>query len=335
MIPRQTLTRFIHQQQRKFPTSSGELSDLLSSLALASKIISKLVQTAGFRAHSGYTDVVNVQGEQVHEIDKEADDVLVETLSATGHFGLLVSEERETVVETPDDKAGAQYVVAFDPLDGSSNLGSNIPVGTIFGIFRKRDRMKAGCSEDFLQAASALVAAGYVVYGARTDFVYSSGNGVHGFTYDPTIGEFILTHEQLRIPKQGKIYSINEGYETLWTPGEREFVRQLKSPANRRGGALGARYVGSLVADFDRNLRKGGIFLYPADAKHPDGKLRMLYECMPLAFIAQQAGGLSSNGHQTIMDIVPTHIHQRSAFVVGSADDVRWYEEVKRQQEGR
>lgn len=331
MIPTQSLSRFIHQQQRAFPGSSGELSDLLSSLALASKLIRKLVQTAGFRGLHGYTGATNVQGEQVHEIDQEADEILVEILGSTGHFGLLVSEERETVIACPEDRSGSKYVVAFDPLDGSSNLGSNVPVGTIFSIFRKQRPLAEASKEDFLQPARGLVAAGYVVYGARTEFVYSSGQGVHGFTFDPTIGEFLLTAQTIQMPAKGKTYSINEGYESLWYDTERHFIRELKSPHNERGAAFSARYVGSLIADFDRILRKGGIFLYPRDKKNAHGKLRLLYECMPLAFLAHQAGGRATDGQHLLIDVTPRDIHQRSPLIIGSAEDVAWYERIAAQ----
>jgi fructose-1,6-bisphosphatase I len=307
-------------EEQKYPGSTGELSMLLSSIALGIKIIGNLVATAGFKGLSGYSGNVNVQGEQTHRLDEEADETLVGILGSSGHFGSLVSEERDEVVESEYQAEGAKYVVAFDPLDGSSNIGSNIPVGTIFTIFRKRNGNRRAFTDDFLQSGRSIVAAGYSVYGAKTSFVYSCGNGVHGFTLDPNIGEFMLTEKNIRMPDKGNIYSVNEGAAKDWTPDVASFVAALKGKESYT-----SRYVGSLVADFDRNLRKGGIFLHPANSKHPRGKLRLLYECMPLAYIAEQAGGMASNGLKNILDIQPRNIHERCPFIVGGKYEIEMF----------
>ena len=321
-----TLHRFISKQEKSHPQSTGEFSELLSSIAVSVKIISSLVATAGFKGLSGYTGAVNVQGEAVRQLDEEADRVLIELLGASGHFGHMVSEEQNTVIPVGRSTAQAKYVVAFDPLDGSSNIGSNIPVGTIFCILRRRGKGEDFGEHDFLQAGRAsVVAAGYAVYGAKTSFVYSAGDGVHGFTLDPTIGEFVLTEERIRIPEQGNVYSINEARSLEWSAPITQFVGELKSKGAPKGGPYSARYVGSLVVDFDRNLRNGGIFLYPPDKKNASGKLRLLYECIPLAFIAEQAGGVAIDEEQKILDKQPTSIHQRTPFISGSPFEVQWY----------
>lgn len=329
MIPTNTLTRFILSEERKHPSATGELSDLISAIALGVKYISKLVASSGVSGLSGYTGKVNVQGEATKMLDEQSDEVLVELLGSSGHFGLLVSEERDTVVGTQINRDSAKYVVAFDPLDGSSNIGSNIPVGTIFTIFRKRSPGGSADVQDFLQSGRSIVAAGYSVYGARTTFVYSSGAGVHGFTLDPTIGEFVLTDENLRSPERGKTYSVNEGNSAEWGEDVSRFISALKNPDKSLGTPYSLRYAGSLVADFDRNLKNGGIFLYPADSKNRRGKLRLLYECMPLAFIAEQAGALATDGESNVLDIIPRDIHERCPLVIGSRHEVQWYLETR------
>lgn len=330
MIPTMTLSRFIHTERRRYPHSTGELSDLLSSIALAVKMISQIVATAGFKGLYGYTGKSNVQGEKVHLLDEEADSILVATLGSSGHFGLLVSEERDSVIATESSLLEAHYVVAFDPLDGSSNIGSNIPVGTIFSVLRKTDDGRAPTSDDFMQTGRNIVAAGYAVYGAKTSFVYSCGNGVHGFTLDPTIGEFILTEERIVTPERGSIYSVNEGYFSGWTQPVQDFVSSMKRESREHKTPYTLRYVGSLVADFDRTLRKGGIFLYPPDSRNPKGKLRLLYECMPLAFIAEQAGGRAVGADGNVLDIVPKDIHERTPFISGSKYEMDWFERSTR-----
>jgi len=331
MIPTQTLQRYIYAKERTLPGTSGELSDLLSSIALGVKMIANLVQTAPFKGLYGYTGKTNVQGEATQILDEEADDILVQILGSSGHFGLMVSEERDTIVASDKEarlKRDTKYVVAFDPLDGSSNLGSNIPVGTIFCVFRKQDLNREACGEDFLQTGRNVVAAGYSIYGSKTAFVYSAGDGVHDFTLDPTIGEFVLTNDNVRMPQQGKTYSVNEGNYMSWSPQVKHYIDALKSENSSRHTPYSARYVGSLVADFDRNLKRGGVFLYPADSKNPRGKLRLLYECVPLAFIAEQAGGRAIDGEKNVLDIVPKDIHERCPLIIGSKTEVEWFEKA-------
>lgn len=328
MIPTKTLGRFIHAQGRRHPESTGELSDLLVSISLGVKLISQIVATAGFKGLYGYTGKKNVHGEATQLLDAEADEVLVELLGSSGHFGLLVSEERDSVVSAGIPQEDAKYVLAFDPLDGSSNIGSNIPTGTIFCIFRRQSLNTAATHADFLQSGSAIVAAGYSVYGAKTSFVYSTGNGVHGFTLDPGIGEFVLTDEDIRVPHSGNIYSVNEGNTCWWNDQMRSFVSEIKDTNRSATKPYTGRYVGSLVADFDRTLRKGGIFLYPVDSKRPRGRLRLLYECLPLAFIMENAGGRAVDGARRVLDIVPSDIHERCALVTGSPVEVDWFQRV-------
>lgn len=324
-IPTQTLSRFIHIQSRKYPESTGELNDLIVSISLGVKLIAQMVATAGFKGLHGYTGGKNVHGDEVKQLDVEADEVLVELLSSSHHFGLLVSEERDSVVRTDATLSEGKYVIAFDPLDGSSNIGSNIPTGTIFCIFKKREREGLPSEADFCQKGDEIVAAGYSIYGAKTSFVYSAGNGVHGFTLDPTIGEFVLTEPHIVIPADGAIYSVNEANHAWWSDGTKNYLKQLKDKNPSREVPFTARYVGSLVADFDRTLRKGGIFLYPLDSRRPNGRLRLLYECMPLAFIMEQAGGSATNGTKRIMEVLPMDIHERSAFISGSINEVARY----------
>ena len=328
MIPTQTLSRFIHAQRRRYPDSTGELSDLLVSISLGVKLISQMVATAGFKGLHGYTGETNLHGDEVKVLDEEADEVLVELLGSSGHFGLLVSEERDSVISTDASHSEGKYVLAFDPLDGSSNIGSSIPTGTIFCIFKRKDLSRAAALDDFCQPGSAIVAAGYSVYGAKTSFVYSTGSGVHSFTLDPSIGEFVLTEENIKVPETGSIYSVNEGNTAYWSQGVKDFVQCLKGEKATPTGPYTGRYVGSLVADFDRTLRKGGIFLYPADSKRPNGRLRLLYECMPLAFIMEQAGGAAINGRERIVNVIPGDIHERSSLIVGSPQEVAMYQSV-------
>lgn len=326
MIPTKTLSRFIHSQRRLYPDSTGELSDLLVSISLGVKLISQMVATAGFKGLHGYTGKVNIHGEETRRLDEEADQVLVELLGSSGHFGLIVSEERDSVIATPvGSSSEGKYVIAFDPLDGSSNIGSNIPIGTIFCIFRRKSLERPASDDDFCQVGRGIVAAGYSVYGAKTSFVYSAGSGVHGFTLDPTIGEFVLTEERIKIPERGSIYSINEGNTVWWNDQTRRFIDEIKALNATQTPAYSGRYVGSLVADFDRTLRRGGIFLYPVDKKRKSGRLRLLYECLPLAFIAEQAGGIASDGVSRLVDVLPTDIHQYSAFIAGGPFEMGWY----------
>ena len=329
MIVSHTLSRFIRGEEKKHWGATGELSDLLSSIALGVKIISSLVATAGFKGLEGYTGKTNVQGEETKQLDEEADKILVEVLGTSGHFGLLVSEEQDQVIQTPLGSETGKYVVAFDPMDGSSNISLNIPIGTIFTVFRKKELNRAASLDDLLQPGNSIVAAGYAVYGSKTTFVYSTGDGVHAFALDTSIGEFMLTDENITCPSKGKIYATNEGNCLKWPSHMREFVDLLKKQDKEKKTPYSARYVGSLVSDVDRILHKGGIYLYPADAGQKEGKLRLLYECMPLAYLLAQAGGRAVDGERDILDIIPSSIHQRSPLVIGSREDVDWYQEVR------
>lgn len=325
MIPTQTLSRFIHAQRRLYPDSTGELSDLLVSISLGVKLISQMVATAGFKGLHGYTGNTNIHGDEVKQIDQEADEVLVELLGSSGHFGLIVSEERDSVISTQADHHEGKYVLAFDPLDGSSNIGSSIPTGTIFCIFRRKDLSRPASEDDFCQSGRDIVAAGYSIYGAKASFVYSTGAGVHGFTLDPGIGEFLLTDENIRVPDKGSIYSVNEGNTCWWSDGMKRFIDEIKVGNVVSPKPYSGRYVGSLVADFDRTIRKGGIFLYPVDTRRPKGRLRLLYECLPLAFIMEQAGGVATNGSGRLIDVVPKDIHEKSAFIAGGKFEMEWF----------
>jgi fructose-1,6-bisphosphatase I len=297
----------------------------LAAIGLGVKIISNLVASAGIRGMHGYSDRVNSSSDRVAVLDDEADQVLFDVLASSGHFGSIVSEERNDAESTSRWSENAKYVVAFDPLDGSSNIGSNIPIGTIFMILRRADYDRPAGSEDFLQSSGAIVAAGYAVYGAKTSFVYSAGDGVHDFTLDPAIGEFILTGESMRVPTKGNIFSVNEGNKSYWDKGIQAYVESLKVENKELGTPYTGRYVGSLVADFDRTLRRGGIFLYPRSTKHPKGRLRLLYETMPLAFVMEQAGGVALDGVRRVLDSFPQSIHERSGIVTGGVDDVALY----------
>ena len=311
-----SFTQFLIDQQRKYPSATGEFTSLLSEIATAGKVLSREVNKAGLIDILGYHGKLNVHGEQVQILDQFANDTFIKILRHTGHLIGIASEEMDDPYQIPDAYPKGKYVFLMDPLDGSSNIDVNISIGSIFSIYHRKSVGAHATMEDFLQKGRDQVCAGYIIYGSSTMMVYTTGFGVHGFTLDPSIGEFLLSHESIRIPSRGSIYSINEGNESLWGDGVREYVRQVKKEGKS------ARYVGSLVADFHRNLLKGGIFLYPADAKNKNGKLRLLYEASPLAFIVEQAQGKGSNGHQPILDIVPEKLHQRVPLIIGSSEDV-------------
>jgi len=318
-----TLSQFILHQDYSHPEASGEFTSLLMDIALAAKMINRLVIRAGLVDILGLTGDENVHGEQVQRLDVFAHETLHQILGSTGQLAVLASEEDEGVVPVPPGQRVGKYVVNFDPLDGSSNLDANVNVGTIFSILPRITRKGGGTLEDCLQPGHRQLAAGYVMYGSSTMLVYTTGDGVHGFTFEPSIGEFMLSHPSIRTPSRGHIYSANEGNERTWPEGIRRYVDWLKrdDPATRRPYNL--RYIGSLVADFHRNLLYGGIFLYPGTARNPQGKLRVLYEAAPLAFIAEQAGGAASDGHRRILDLQPTSLHERTQLFLGSEEDVR------------
>jgi fructose-1,6-bisphosphatase I len=318
------------EQQRDYPEATGDFTGLLTQLALAGKVIAREVNKAGLVNILGFTGQQNVQGEQVTKLDVFANATLVEALEASGHVCVMASEEAdEPIIPGPEYPRGP-YAVLFDPLDGSSNIDINITIGTIFSIRRKVSAGASGTLEDLLQPGDRQVAAGYIVYGSSTMFVYTTGNGVHGFTLDPSLGEFLLSHENIRMPKRGSIYSANEGNYSTWSPGVQQYVNSLKDPQRK---PYKGRYVGTLVADFHRTLLMGGIFLYPADMTEPQkpaGKLRLLYEAAPLAFLAQQAGGRASTGSEDILHVQPTRLHQRVPLIIGSAEDVSTAEDYIR-----
>jgi fructose-1,6-bisphosphatase I len=318
-----TIERFIMDQERLHPEATGELSDLLYDIALAAKVINSHVRMAGLADILGTTGVVNVQGEVVRKLDDFANETMKDSLLHTGRVCVVASEEDPDPVPPPPDSPIGKYVVLYDPLDGSANIDGNVSIGTIFSILRRvTPTGRDGTLADCLQRGSAQAAAGYVLYGSSTMLVYTTGHGAHGFTYDPAIGEFLLSHPTIRTPAVGPCYSVNEANAGRWSPAVQALVQRYKDPGS--GGAPKTqRYIGSLVADFHRNLVAGGVFLYPADSTCPQGKLRLLYECAPLAFICEQAGGYASDGTRSILDVVPTALHQRSPFYVGGAADVR------------
>ena len=324
-----TLTRHILEEQDKYPQSTGSLTSILWDLTLALKIISREVMKAGLVEILGETTDSNVHGETVMKLDRYADDRIFKAMDHGGHLCCMASEECEELIMIPDRFEKGEYVLVFDPLDGSSNIDKNVSIGTIFAIFKRVTPSGGdGTLEDALQAGHKQVAAGYCIFGSSTMLVYTTGNGVHGFTLDPSVGEFLLSHENIKTPEKGKIYSINEGNSHFWDPGTKEFVDHIKDPES---GSYSLRYIGSLVADFHRNLLAGGVFVYPTDRKDPDNprpKLRLLYEALPLAFIIEQAGGMASTGTERIMDLTPTSLHQRVPLVIGSKWEVEKYIEI-------
>jgi fructose-1,6-bisphosphatase I len=317
-----TIERHIIEQQKSFPEATGEFSALLYDVAFAAKVISREVRRAGLVDILGFTGAENVQGEMVRKLDEFADDVIFRALDHTGRLCCLASEERDDLIPIPDEFKCGHYVLLYDPLDGSSNIDANVSIGTIFSIHRKISTGDRGELKDALQPGFKQVGAGYVLYGSSTILVYTAGQGAHGFTLDPTVGEFLLSHENIKIPARGKTYSTNEGNSANWDSGMRAYIEHLKQSDKASGRPYSSRYIGSLVSDFHRNLLYGGIFLYPADAKNPNGKLRLLYEANPLAFIVEQAGGAASDGKRRILDIQPAALHQRTPLIIGSAEDV-------------
>ncbi|MBI2417127.1 MAG: class 1 fructose-bisphosphatase [Ignavibacteriales bacterium] len=318
-----TLERHIIEGERMHPEATGELSRLLSDLAIAIKIISLEVNKAGIVDILGLTGDENVHGESVRKLDMYAHDMMFKAMDHGGHLCIMASEEEEDIIHIPTDFEIGRYVLLFDPLDGSSNIDANVSIGTIFSIYRRQspDGLP-GTLEDCLQPGYKQVAAGYVVYGSSTMLVYTAGHGVHGFTLDPSIGEFILSHPDIRIPQKGKIYSVNEGNYKYWHPGLKQYIKFLQEEDAPSSRPYSTRYIGSMVADVHRTLLYGGIFMYPADSRSPKGKLRLMYECNPVAFITEAAGGIATDGNMRLMDKVPEHLHERSPIFIGSPDDV-------------
>jgi len=316
-----TIERFIIEQERLHPEATGELSGILYDMALAAKIISSKVRRAGLVDIIGSTEMANVQGEIQQKLDVFANETIIKAMDHGGRLCAMASEEEPDIIQIPDHFKCGKYILCFDPLDGSSNIDVNVPVGTIFSVVRKITRGKHGELEDILQPGRRQVAAGYVIYGSSTMMVYTTGQGVHGFTLDPSIGEFLLSHPDIRIPDPGRYLSVNDAYEAYWEEPVRQLMRRYRGLEGDRK-PLNVRYVGSLVADFHRNLLGGGVFVYPANVKTPRGKLRLLYEANPLAFIVEQAGGAAIDGHQRVLDVVPTELHQRTPLYIGSRSEV-------------
>jgi fructose-1,6-bisphosphatase I len=319
-----TLQRHLTEQQKLHPAASGQFSALLWEFVLAVKMIAREVRRAGLIDILGAAGTENVHGEKVQKLDTYAQDRLEIGMARTGLLCCMASEERPEIIPIPRDLPRGKYVFLFDPLDGSSNIDVNISIGTIFSIHRRVSHGEDGRLEDCLQSGADQIAAGYVLYGSSVMLVYTTGKGVHGFTLDPTVGEFLLSHPDIRIPPRGKTYSINEGNSVFWDPGTARYVSWCKEKDPGTNRPYSMRYVGTAVADFHRTLLNGGIFLYPAS---PKPKLRLLYEASPLAMVVEQAGGRATTGSQRILDVEPSELHQKVPFVAGSAEDVSRYEE--------
>jgi len=318
-----TLGQFIIEKQGDFPYAKGELSRLLRDIGIAAKIVNREVNKAGLADILGMTGDINVQGEQVKKLDVFANEQFIAALQAGGECCAIASEESEEIIPVDNEVSkNAKYVVAIDPLDGSSNIDVNVSVGTIFSVFRRTSLSGVGILEDFLQRGTEQVAAGYLIYGSSTMLVYTTGKGVNGFTLDPSIGEFCLSHPNMRIPKNGKTYSINEGYYVHFPDGVKKFIKYCQEEDVKTNRPYSSRYIGSAVADIHRNLITGGIFLYPITSQNPKGKLRLIYECNPLSLIIEQAGGKSTDGFRRILDIEPNSLHQRSPIFIGSSEMV-------------
>lgn len=322
-----TIERFIIEQERLHPEASGDLSSIMYDLALAAKMITNKVRSAGLVDILGSANAENVQGEMQQKLDVFANETIVKAMDHTGRLCAMASEEEEGIIPIPPGFRTGKYALLFDPLDGSSNIDVNVPVGTIFSVVPKITRGRDGVLEDLLQPGRRQVAAGYVIYGSSTMLVYTTGQGAHGFTLDPSIGEFLLSHPDIRIPDTGRYLSINDSYQQLWDERVRTLMQRYRGLEGDRA-PMNVRYVGSLVADFHRNLLGGGIFAYPSNPKSPSGKLRLLYEANPLAFIVEQAGGLASDGSQRILDVQPSELHQRTPLYIGSRTDVELAEKV-------
>jgi fructose-1,6-bisphosphatase I len=320
-----TFQQHVLHEQKRFPGATTEFSWLVSGITLATKMIESQVRRAGLTNILGSHGEVNVQGEVQQKLDVYANEALIHCLSLRESIGIIASEENEEPLVLRHDSPAAKYAIVFDPLDGSSNIDVAVTIGTTFAVFRRPDGDKAGDPLEWvLQPGHKQVAAGYVVYGSSTVLVYSAGNGVHTFTLDPLVGSYILTKEHLRIPERGSYYSINESYCDRWPEVYVRYLNRLKS--GETGRRYSSRFVGSMVADFHRTLLRGGVFIYPPNTDHPEGKLRLLYEANPVAFIAEQAGGSASDGRQKILDIEPRDVHQRTPLVVGGKAEMEEFE---------
>ncbi|NAW51208.1 class 1 fructose-bisphosphatase [Elizabethkingia argentiflava] len=323
-----TLGEFIIDKQEDFKYSTGELSRLLSAIRLASKMVNREVNKAGISNILGQVGSTNIQGEDQQKLDVLANNIFINSLSQREVVCGIASEENDEFIEikASENAHMSKYVVLMDPLDGSSNIDVNVSVGTIFSIYRRVTKPGSPVQlEDFLQKGQHQIAAGYIIYGSSTMIVYTTGNGVNGFTLDPSLGTFYLSHPDIKFPTKGNIYSINEGNYSKFPQGVKDYIKYCQEEKEDR--PYTSRYIGSLVADFHRNLLKGGIYIYPSTANSPNGKLRLLYECNPMAFLAEQAGGKASDGFKRILDISPKELHQRVPFFCGSASMVTQAEE--------
>ena len=333
-----TIDRHIIDQERRHPAASGRFSALLYDIALAAKIISREVNMAGLVDVLGATGDTNVQGERVQKLDAFAQEVIVKAMDHAGHLCCMVSEESDDIIPIPKRFELGNYVLLFDPLDGSSNINVNVSIGTIFSIHhRTSPRGVPGTLADCLQAGYRQLAAGYVIYGSSTMLVYTTGveGGVHGFTLDPSIGEFLLSHPRIRVPDPpARIYSVNEAYYARWSRGQQRLVDRFRGVDGEGGGGYKSRYIGSMVSDVHRTLLQGGLFMYPRDTKSPGGKLRMLYEAAPLGLVCAAAGGRASDGSRDILDIVPEGLHDRTPLYLGSAGLVDLAERYLETEEG-
>lgn len=328
-----TIERHIFEQQKQFPQATGVFTSLLYDMALAAKIISRETRRAGLTDLLGAADGQNIFGERQQKLDIFADEIIYKMNDHTGRLAAMASEEHDDIINIPPSYDAGRYVLLFDPLDGSSNIDVNVSVGTIFSIFRKISAGEQGTMEDMLQPGQRLAAAGYIIYGSSTMMVYSAGQGVHGFTLDNSVGEFLLSHENIRIPQTAKYYSVNQGNEKYWPTGVRSYTKWLQGIYGEGSTPLGHRYTGSMVADFHRNLLRGGVFYYPGDLrdpKKPCGKLRLTVEAQALAFLAEQAGGYASDGVGSILDIQPHDLHQLTPLYIGNRDLVEKAEEFIR-----
>ena len=327
-----TITQFIIEEQRQIQGATGELTSLLNDIVTSIKVISNLVNKGELVGVLGSAGSENVQGETQKKMDIISNDVFLKANEWAGHLSAMASEEMDEIYPIPEQYPRGKYMVVFDPLDGSSNIDVNVSIGTIFSIFRKISSGERGTLEDCLQPGRELVAGGYVLYGSSTMLVYSAGAGVHGFTLDPSIGEFLLSHKNIKLPDPPqRYYSVNEAYFQKWARGQQRMVACLKGMGDKEVEPFRSRYIGSLVADFHRTLLKGGIFMYPRDSNSPDGKLRLLYEAMPIALICEQAGGRASDGMQDILEVVPRDLHQRTPLYLGTREFVDMAEEFLHQ----
>jgi len=320
-----TVQQHILREQRRFPGASGEFSWLLSGITMAAKLIQAKVRRAGIGDALGTNKSVNVHGEVQQKLDIFANDALKHCLELRESIGVLASEENEQPILVHNDSEHAKYAVVFDPLDGSSNIDVNVSVGTTFSILRRPEGVELNDPQRWvLQPGSKQIAAGYVVYGSSTILVYSVGNGVHGFTLDPAVGAFVLSHPNIRMPERGPYYSVNEAYRDSFPPRYNQFLERLR--AGTLGHKYASRYIGSMVADFHRTLLRGGVFLYPPTEENPQGKLRLLYEANPVAFLAEQAGGSALDGQRRVLDVQPESIHQRTPLIIGSRMELADFE---------